>query len=311
MKATTSTPKVANTKDKAVTAAPAPLNLVTEIDNIKTGEITTDELIIPRRENIDGSKTILENVQIAKNTKGEILLKETAREIREQYTIALKGIVAWAKMGLVLIAVRNTFPPRGGFVDWMESEFPDLSRRGLYNAIKAGEGILLTAGEKLENLSLDDAEKIESYSLSAMGQTKRLLMESAKTAATPEAEEKARVEVEKLFKLYPDKREQWVPLIEAGERTWCDALRGITGAVGGVKEDGTRREREPYLPLFEKLISIPASIKHAGTWSSIPMESQPQVIEIAAEIMAFIPPALRDHVMRKIEENAEKQEIKE
>lgn len=303
MKATTSTPKVAQTTDKAVKAAPAPLNLVTEIDNVSTGEITTDELIIANRAIIDATTT--------DNALSALSKENAALAVRTQYSIAVKGIVAWAKMGLILIAVRNTFPPRGGFVDWMNSEFSDLSQRGLYNAMKGAEGIALSNNVKPYELTVDDTALIDALSATATGKNKRLLMESAKTAANPEAEEKARGEVEKLFELYPDKREQWVPLIEAGERTWCDALRGITGAVGGVKEDGTRREREPYLPLFEKLISIPASIKHAGTWSSIPMESQPQVIEIAAEIMAFIPPALRDHVMRKIEENAEKQEIKE
>lgn len=317
MKTSTSTPK----KAKSST-----LELIREVDNIATGEITTESPVLSERtlnKSNTGNEAIFARVQIAKNaqgesisarvhleqeTKGSILLKETAREIREQYTIALKGIVAWAKMGLVLIAVRNTFPPRGGFVDWMESEFPDLSRRGLYNAMKAAEGILLTSGEESENLSLEDAEKIESYAHLAIGKTKRFLMDSAKMSKNPEQEEKAKAEVEKLFELYPDKREHWVPLIEAGERTWGDALRGITGAEKSVNEDGTRKTREAYLPLFEKMLSIPASIKNVGTWSAIPMESQPKIIEAATEILKFIPPALRETVLRKLAEDTETEE---
>lgn len=232
------------------------------------------------------------------------MLSEAARIVREQYAIAMKGIKAWAKMGLVLIAVRKTFPPRGGFVQWMEGMFPDLSRRTLYNSMQAAEGLVLHSQlTSLEMLRPSDTEIIESLAQSSLGKTRRFLMDQAKIAKNPEAESEARKEVERLFELYPDKKEYWVPLIEAGERTWGDALKGITGAVNSVDEDGERREREPYLPLLEHIKTIPSNIKRiGGSWQAIPQTLHPTIVDSTVELMRFIPADVRQVVMQRLSE---------
>lgn len=283
---------------------PAPaLVLEREVDHLSTGKVTlegiTPDSKIPLMEIYEkAEKEAISSVQETDKNR-----KEAASLIREQYGVAVKGIVAWAKAGLILLAVRNTFPPRGGFVDWMQNEFPDMSRRSLFNAVKAAEGLMSVGNKRIDSLRLQDTDIINDLAEQAVGKTRRFLLDSAKESNSPETEEEAQKRAEALLALYPEKREYWIPLIEAGERTWVDALRGLSGYEKSTNEDGTRKVRDPYLPFFEKLTSIPASIKHAEKWESIPTEKQPEVIEAAAAIMRFIPPHMRENVLSRLQEN--------
>lgn len=268
-------------------------------------------VVTPEAVGKNGQNPEIKGSQIGASTnateQNPVTMDIIAERIRGNLVKTEAGIIAFVEMGLLLIAAKNGFPGHGGFLNWMESQFPEVSRRTLYNSMNAAMGILASNLVAAETLRIVDGSLIEQLAKTALGKTRRVLIDQAKQAANTEKEEAARIAVMELLKDNPEKRDYWIPLIEAGERTWGDALRGISGALECVGEDGKKKVRAVYGTFLEEFTKLPSQVKKIGRWEVIPPEVQTVVVDNAVDVLALFPLDVLDSIIKRISEKGSQQ----
>lgn len=142
------------------------------------------------------------------------------------------GARAFVRLGLRLLVIKRR-EPHGSFIPWLHANCPQLKKSQLYSAMTCARQLL-----KLHEIELSDEissaleicdTHLEPFSELLHGKSQRALLTKVRDEREDEAEKRAKFECEVMFENDPELRDEWEPLILGGEKTYCQAIRGIGG----------------------------------------------------------------------------------
>lgn len=241
------------------------------------------------------SKVQSSELLVADNPETIAILRSCEEEIVRTYQIVQGAAEAWIRMGFALARAKSVIR-HGSFQRWRNTVFPDLGKVHLSNAQRIAEKIIKDSG--LTTNELNFTGKWEDITLHAIGlygfsSQQQLYLASRSNTPLSLAEEEHKKWVLAKFEERPDWADEYMPLIETGERTWTQVMMALMGREKAVDEDGNRRQTEPYLAFYRHVQTLPGSAKTLGSWEKIPADVQGKIIDSIRETIKFIPPGAR------------------
>lgn len=223
------------------------------------------------------------------------ILLSCEEEIVKNYKIVQDGVKAWFRMGFALARAKSIIS-HGHFQKWRNTTFPDMGRSHLSNAQRVAEKIIHDSGTSPYELTFNGlwehiiSSTIELYSGLSQHQ---LILATVSNRPLTLAEEEHKKWVLAKFEERPKWADEYMPLIEIGERTWTQVMMALMGREQAVNENGNRRQTEPYLAFYRHIQTLPGSAKTLGSWDKIPADVQGKIIDSIRETIKFIPPGAR------------------
>lgn len=213
-----------------------------------------------------------------------------ATAIRRDYAVVLKGLEAFVRMGFRLRDVKLRLP-HGRFLAWCQEWLGDLSSRHLQRAKFVADCLCEAAGLKCDTrVAFDDIPpQLAEIVTGASGI--RHLMTSVKEFRHDPTEEAARLWCESRWAGDPELRDEFEPLVLAGERTYVQAKIAMLGA----SQRGGSRGAADYPALFlRNARSFSEGWRH---WHAVPADHRETVL---SELQAAFK-AAPDEVKRSLQ----------
>lgn len=194
-----------------------------------------------------------------------------ATAIRKDYETAMKGLQAFVRMGFRLLDVKSRLP-HGRFIAWCNEHLKGMSRSHLHRAKFVAEGLCDLAGIKCPTRDTFD-ELPPALAEIVTGATGiRGLMTGIQAFRNDPTEAAAKEWCEDLWSQDPELRDEFEPLVLAGERTYVQAKI----AMLGVSQRGAERGRADYPTLFlRNARSFSEGWRH---WDEVPAENREAVL---------------------------------
>lgn len=232
---------------------------------------------------------------VVNSPEDQAVLQYCEDEIIRNYQIVKDAVAAWIRLGFAMARAKSIIK-HGCFLKWRLAVFPDLGGTHLTSAQRVAEKILASSNLSAEELNYTGEwentirKAIEIYGFTSQNQ---LFIATKENRPLSLAEEEHKKWVLDKFEERPDWADEYMPLIETGERTWTQVMMALMGREKAVDEDGNRRQTEPYLAFYRHVQTLPGSAKTLGSWEKIPADVQGKIIDSIRETIKFIPPGAR------------------
>lgn len=210
-----------------------------------------------------------------------------AAAIRADYDVAKQGMRAFVSMGLRLMDVKARLP-HGHYMPWVAKHLPDLTHRQLHKAKCVAWSLCEAANVKLEPRFQFEDLPPEVLAIIEGASSQRALLSTVHEFREGAEETLAAGKCEEYFRKDPDLRDEWEPRVLSGEMSWCQAVRGIAGAVA---TSGVRRGAADYAVLVRK--SLVTLRNGFARWGELPDAARAEAAIEFRQIVAELPQELR------------------
>jgi hypothetical protein len=226
-----------------------------------------------------------------------------AEAIAQDYNTALNGIVAWVRVGLRMIDVKDR-AGKGQFTKWVEenlvSHVIPMKRAHLFRAKAVAEYLIYENGVSRDAVLIVCEDQEHPIWQDVIGKSTRQLSLEVSDAKTSEKEDEARQSCEERWEKDAELRDEWEPRCLSGEISYVHALAGMTGA------DETKDSERKSEKSFTKMNAAAGSLKrHWKTYNNLSPEQRNTLITSICDALESAPDVVRRSLQRTLSKQTE------